>query len=138
MKPRQLTATLITAATLTLSACTTGATSPASSQPKGNPEAPPPAEALTGPDVGVAYSYDLLAHCRPVYATFGGRTWKVEQPVPDPPGEPFARGSVNYLSGTMRLTAPDRLQFTVDANSPVIPDAVVMFRPTTESPPLCE
>lgn len=137
MKPRRLPVTLITATMLTLSACTTGTTQPAGSQPKDATEAPSPAEALSGPDVGVAYTYDLPAHCRPIYAAFGGRLWKVEQPVPDPPGEPFARGSVDYLPGTMQLTAPDQLRFTVDTTSPVIPDAVVMFRPTTESPPLC-
>jgi hypothetical protein len=88
-------------------------------------------------EVGVAYPFQLYAHCTPTYATFGGTTWKVEHPVPDPPGEPFARGSVDYLSGTMRLTAADELTFTVDDTSHVIPGAVVTFRPTEESPPLC-
>jgi hypothetical protein len=150
MKLRRSTVTVITVTMLTLSACThdqdkaalTDATRSTSAQTrtKDTSPSPSPAEARTGSDradVGVAYPYDLPAHCKPVYATFAGRTWKVEQPVADPPGEPFARGSINYLRGTMQLTAEDRLRFTVDATSPVIPDAVVTFRPTTESPPLC-
>lgn len=147
MKLRRSTVTVITVATLTLSACAhdrdtaapTAATS-ARTPPTDTSPSPPPAQAPTGSaqaEVGVAYPYDLFAHGEPVYADFAGRTWKVEKPVADPPGEPFARGSVNYLRGIMELIATDELRFTVDATSPVIPGVVVTFRPTTESPPLC-
>ncbi|WP_179118527.1 hypothetical protein [Saccharothrix sp. ALI-22-I] len=88
-------------------------------------------------DVGVAYPFDLLVHCGLVYAVFAGRAWKVEQPVTDPPGEPLARGSVNYLPGSMRLTSADRLAFTVDTGSSVLPGATVTFLPTAEERPLC-
>jgi hypothetical protein len=100
-----------------------------------------PTSARTGParaEVGVAYPFDLLAHCGVNYAVFAGRTWKVEQPVADPPGEPLARGSVNYLPGSMRLVAADELRFTVDGGSRVIPGVVVVFRPTAEERPLCQ
>ncbi|MEV8439518.1 hypothetical protein AB0425_19265 [Actinosynnema sp. NPDC051121] len=56
-----------------------------------------PTSPRTGParaEIGVAYPFDLLAHCGVNYAVFAGRTWKVEQPVVDPPGEPLARGSI--------------------------------------------
>ena len=99
-----------------------------------------PAHPRTGPaqaDVGAVHPFDLLAHCGVTYTTFAGRTWKVEQPVADPPGEPLARGSVNYLPGAMRLVTADELRFTVDAGSQVVPGAVITFRPTTETPPLC-
>ncbi|QFZ21655.1 hypothetical protein [Saccharothrix syringae] len=99
-----------------------------------------PGEPRTGPgraEVGVAYPFDLYAHCGVRHALFGGRAWEVEQPVVDPPGEPLARGSVNYLPGTAELVGPDRLRFTADADAPVLPGAVVLFRPTADSPPPC-
>jgi hypothetical protein len=142
MKLRRSTVTVTMVAMLTLFACTPVQDKAAPRTPTTDTSpSPAPAEAPTDPaqaEVGVAYSYDLLAHCKPVYADFAGRTWKVEKPVADPPGEPFARGSVNYLRGTMQLTAEDQLRFTVDATSPVIPGVVMTFRPTTESPPLCQ
>ncbi|WP_158851351.1 hypothetical protein [Saccharothrix deserti] len=157
MKLRRSTVVLTTVALLALSACASGQDQPAppadavlptgsthaSSSPTKAPEVldnQPPAAPRTGPaqaEVGVAHPFGLLAHCGVVYAVFAGRTWKVEQPVVDPPGEPLARGSVNYLPGSMRLTAADRLEFTVDAGSAVIPSAVVTFLPTTEERPLC-
>ncbi|HEX6352787.1 hypothetical protein [Actinophytocola sp.] len=128
MKLRRSTATLVAVTTLTLSACV-------QDQDGAAPAEPPAGTSSTNADPGVAH--DLYAHCGPNYATFDGRTWKLERPVADPPGEPFSRGSVNSLRGTMRLTADDRLRFTVDAASPVIPNAVLTYRPTTESPPPC-
>lgn len=152
MKLRRSTVALTTAV-LVLSACasrldeapppgaaapTTGST-PASSPARVDNQSPP--EPRTGPpraDIGADHPFDLLAHCGVTHAVFAGRTWKVEQPVADPPGEPLARGSINYLPGTMRLTAADRLRFTVDAGSQVLPGAVVTFTPTAEQPPPCQ
>jgi hypothetical protein len=167
MKLRRSTLALATAALLALSACasgpdqgaapagsadpTTGSTAdptagstaaptPATSPPPAVVDNQSPAQPRTGParaDVGVAYPFDLLVHCGLVYAVFADRTWKVEQPVTDPPGEPLARGGVNYLPGSMRLTAADRLAFTVDVSSSVLPGATVTFLPTAEERPLC-
>jgi hypothetical protein len=83
------------------------------------------------------YPFDLYTHCGVEFATFGGRTWQVVEPVPDPDGTPFARGAVDHLSGTVVLTEADLLRFTVADDSAFIPGEVVTFRPTTESPPLC-
>lgn len=94
--------------------------------------------AVPGTQVGVSYPFDLYTHCGVEFARFGGRTWKVVQPVPDPDGSPFARGAVNSLSGTVQLTDENTLRFTVADDSQFLPGEVVTFAPTSEAVPLCQ
>lgn len=87
------------------------------------------------PVIGTSYPYNWYAHCGMVYVTFGGKAWKVDQPVTVPPMHPDSRvTSVGPpdVPGYVTLTSPTSLRF--DAPTYII--GVPLHR-TTETPPIC-
>ncbi|QFZ19725.1 hypothetical protein [Saccharothrix syringae] len=126
-----------------LAACGTGgdpgAAPPTSTTASSVPAAPPSSAPLSPapgePVIGTRYAYDLYVHCGIEFAAFAGRTWKAEQPLPEPRPTPDERGITTYtgyLPGTAVLVDRDTLEF---ANDRV---GTVRFHPVDQEPSPCE
>ena len=94
------------------------------------------------PGRGVAYPFDLYSHCGIDFARFGGRIWRAQTPLPEPRTLPDAKGITTYTSytaGTMTLLDDEIARFVIDERRYEVPGSpVVLFHPTTLTPPLCQ
>ena len=106
--------------------------------PQAAPKLPPlPALATSDGSIdgGVVYRYPLGVHCGLNWlGRFNGRWWKLERQLVG--GDPRALATVpqfrETLLGTIRLTAPDTVEYSIDGIG-----VVAVYRPTSETPPMC-
>jgi hypothetical protein len=82
--------------------------------------------------VGVAYPFDLFAHCGAELVRFGGSGWRAEQPL--------AISWFGYFPGTMELLDADTARFVLDLRYvdpryfTLPPAEVTIYHPTTDNP----
>ncbi len=58
------------------------------------------------PAVGVAYPFDIYAHCGAELVRFGGSNWRADQPL--------QTTAESYIAGTMELPDADTARFALD------------------------
>jgi hypothetical protein len=85
--------------------------------------------------------FELYTHYGIHFTTFAGRYWETLTALPDPQPVPNAQGVTTYtgyISGSMTLVDPNTLRFAINDPAVSITGQVVVFRPKSAPPPLCD
>jgi hypothetical protein len=97
------------------------------------PKLPPIAKSGQVLELGVVYRYPKHVHCGLTWlTTFNGRSWRLTRQNVEPQVVATLPQLQQVLLGTIRLTSPDTIEYSVGGRS-----AIAIYGPTDEPLPIC-
>ncbi|MBX6748086.1 MAG: hypothetical protein IRY85_00190 [Micromonosporaceae bacterium] len=82
------------------------------------------------PELGVAYPFELYAHCGIELVQFAGATWRAEQP--------YHGALPGYIAGTLELLDAETARFVIDQDHFASEVEVIIYRKTSDDVPTCK